>query len=215
MPGEEESNRMGTIVADAPADQATLPIEIDFMYIDLEVCDRCRGTDANLETALAHVSSVLEASGREPIVRRTLVSSEEQARALGFVSSPTLRVNGRDIAIEFRQSRCESCESCSCNGTVECRVWVWQGQEYTEAPQAMIVEAILQEAYGGLAPQAVPAAVDVPENLRRFFAGKAQVLRAQEAPAACCSASEQASCCAAEEKASCCGDDAASGCGCR
>jgi hypothetical protein len=207
---------MGTSVADAPVNVATRPIAIDFMYIDLEVCDRCRGTDANLEAALAEVSAVLKGAGREPIVRRTLVESEEQARALGFVSSPTLRVNGRDIALEFRQSRCESCESCSCNGTVECRVWVWQGQEYTEAPQAMIVDAILQEVYGGLAPQAVPAAqVEVPENLQRFFAGKAQVLSAQEAPAACCSASEQASCCEPEEKASCCGDTAAGGCGCR
>jgi hypothetical protein len=205
---------MGTIMADAPVKAAA--IEIDFMYIDLEVCDRCRGTDANLEAALTEVSSVLEAAGREPVVRRTLVESEEQARALGFVSSPTLRVNGRDIALELRQSRCESCESCSCNGTVECRVWVWQGHEYTEAPTPMIVDAILQEVYGQLAPQAGSAAqVEAPENLQRFFAGKAQVLSAQEAPAECCSASEQASCCAAEEKASCCGDTAAGGCGCR
>jgi hypothetical protein len=207
---------MGTIMADAPVNTAAQPISIDFMYIDLEVCERCRGTDANLEAALAEVSSVLGAAGREPVVRRTLVESEEQARALGFVSSPTLRVNGRDVALELRQSRCESCESCSCNGTVECRVWVWQGQEYTEAPTPMIVDAILQEVYGQLAPQAAPVAqVEVPENLQRFFAGKAQVLSAQEAPAACCSASEQASCCAAEEKASCCGDSAAGGCGCR
>jgi hypothetical protein len=207
---------MGTIVADAPVKAAARPIAIDFMYIDLEVCERCRGTDANLDAALAQVSAVLEAAGREPAVRRTLVESEGQARALGFVSSPTLRVNGRDVALELRQSRCESCESCSCNGTVECRVWVWQGQEYTEAPQAMIVDAILQEVYGELAPQAVAAAqVEVPENLQRFFAGKAQVLSAQGAPAACCSASEQASCCEPEEKASCCGDTAAGGCGCR
>ena len=208
---------MGTMVVDAPvALAAAQPVAIDFMYIDLEVCERCRGTDANLEAALAEVASVLEAAGREPAVRRTLVTSEAQARAIGFVSSPTLRVNGRDIALEFRESRCESCEACACNGTVECRVWVWQGQEHTEAPKAMIVDAILQEIYGGFAPQAVPVAeVDVPEHLQRFFAGKAQLLSAQEAPAACCSASEQASCCEAEEKASCCGNSAAGGCGCR
>lgn len=209
---------MGTMVDEAPVEPkaAAAPVKIDFMYIDLEVCERCRGTDANLDAALAEVSSVLEAAGREPVVRRTLVESEEQARALGFVSSPTLRVNGRDIALEFRRSRCESCESCSCNGTVECRVWVWQGQEHTEAPAAMIVEAILQEVYGGLLPQAVPAAeVDVPENLQRFFAGRAQVLSAREAPAACCSPTEHASCCEPEAKASCCGDAATDECGCR
>lgn len=208
---------MNGMVAEAPVQPpvAARPIEIDFMYIDLEVCDRCRGTDANLDAALAEVSSVLEAAGREPVVRRTLVASEKQARALGFVSSPTLRINGRDIALEFRESRCESCESCACNGTVECRVWVWQGQEYTEAPQAMIVDAILHEIYGRFAPEAVPAAeAEVPENLKRFFEGKTHLLGAQEA-SACCSASEQASCCAPEAKASCCGDAAAGECGCR
>ena len=209
---------MSTVMAAAPVETmgTTQRTEIDFMYIDLEVCDRCRGTDANLEAALAEVSSVLGAAGREPIVRRTLVESETQARALGFVSSPTLRVNGRDIALELRESRCESCEACACNGTVECRVWVWQGEEHTAAPQAMIVDAIVQDVYGGLGPQAVPAAeVDVPEHLQRFFAGKAQLLSAQEAPAACCSVGEQASCCEPEAKASCCGDAAAGGCGCR
>lgn len=207
---------MGTMAVEAPVESplATQPVTIDFMYIDLEVCDRCRGTDANLEAALTEVASVLAAAGREPVVRRTLVASEAQARALGFVSSPTLRVNGRDVALELRESRCESCEACACNGTVECRVWVWQGQEYTEAPKAMIVDAIMREVYGGLAPEAVPAAeVDVPEHLQRFFPGKAHLLSAREA--ACCSASEQASCCEPEAKASCCGDAAAGGCGCR
>ena len=209
---------MSTMTAEAPVElpMAAQPVTIDFLYIDLEVCDRCRGTDANLEAALAEVASVLEAAGREPVVRRTLVASGAQARALGFVSSPTLRVNGRDVALEPRESRCESCEACACNGTVDCRVWVWQGQEHTEAPRAMIVDAIMREVFGGLAPAAVPAAeVDVPDHLQRFFAGKAHVLSARHEPAACCSASEQASCCDPEEKASCCGDAAAGGCGCR
>ena len=68
---------MSTVIAAAPMETmgTTQRIEIDFMYIDLEVCDRCRGTDANLEAALAEVSSVLGGAGREPIVRRTLVES--------------------------------------------------------------------------------------------------------------------------------------------
>jgi hypothetical protein len=40
-------------------------VAIDFLYLDLEVCTRCRGTDSN-------------------------------------------RVNGRDSALELRESRCES-----------------------------------------------------------------------------------------------------------
>jgi hypothetical protein len=70
---------------------------IDFMYLDLETCTRCRGTDANLEAALVEVGRVLEATGAAVSVRKTLVATAEQARMLGFVSSPTIRVNGRDI----------------------------------------------------------------------------------------------------------------------
>jgi hypothetical protein len=39
--------------------------------------------------------SVLEAAGVEILVKRTLVDSEQKAMELGFVSSPTIRVNGR------------------------------------------------------------------------------------------------------------------------
>ena len=143
---------MDTAVRDgvvaAPA--ATHQVGIDFMYLDLETCTRCRGTDANLEAALAEVGRVLEAAGADVSVRKTLVASAEQARALGFVSSPTIRVNGTDLALELRESSCAECgEACACDGTIDCRVWVWQGQEHTEAPTPMIVDAILRGIYGG------------------------------------------------------------------
>ena len=38
-------------------------LRIDFLYLDLTTCDRCRSTDRNLETALDAVLDVLEASG--------------------------------------------------------------------------------------------------------------------------------------------------------
>jgi hypothetical protein len=99
---------------------------IDFLYLDLEVCTRCIDTNANLEAALSEVSQILLAADVEVSVTKTLVQSEEQARALGFFSSPTIRLNGKDISPEFRESRCESCESCACNGMVNCRGWVFQ-----------------------------------------------------------------------------------------
>jgi hypothetical protein len=61
-------------------------------------------------------------SGVTVSVTKTLVASEAQARALGFVSSPTIRINGVDIAGELVESACDSCsESCACNGGVDCR----------------------------------------------------------------------------------------------
>ena len=189
---------------------------IDFLYLDLEVCKRCRGTDANLETALAAVRGVLEAAGAEVRVTKTLVDSEQKARALGFLSSPTLRVNGRDIALEFRESRCES-EACACTAgggdPIDCRLWVYQGKEYTEAPVPMIVDAILSGVYVAAVADPPAAPADVPENLLRLFRS-----RERSTESACCDARKQESCCEPSEKASCCGapkEADARACGCQ
>ncbi len=170
-------------------------LEIDFLYLDLSTCSRCIGTNANIEAALDDVGRLLHSLGVAVRVRKTLVGTEEQARQLRFVSSPTIRINGRDIAPELRESRCESCEACACNGTVNCRVWVFQGQAYLEAPRAMLIDAILRAVYGGRrapAPEEPPFA-DVPENLKRFFAGKAGQAALKES--VCCSTSARTTCC--------------------
>ena len=165
-------------------------VKIDFMFVDLQACTRCRGTSANLATALDTVRSMLGAAGVEILVKRTLVDSEQKAMELGFVSSPTIRVNGRDIALQLRESNCASCgEACGCEGKIDCRVWVYQGQEYTVAPVPMIVDAILSAVYGGHAAKPSTAPKEskaVPENLKRFFAGKAAKQQLD-----CCGSSEQ------------------------
>ncbi len=191
-------------------------VEIDFMYIDLEVCTRCMGTDDNLDKALQTVRSVLEAAGAEVTVRKTLIDSESKALELEFVSSPTIRVNGQDVALELRESVCESCgEASGGDQPVDCRVWVYQGKEYTVAPVPMIVDAILAATYGAQAGQPVPrTAESVPENLKRFFAAKAS-----NATSSCCSTQAQTSCCEPAQKSTCCSPAAEvaqpSGCGCR
>jgi hypothetical protein len=205
---------VGAIMMDdlVASPESTQELVIDFLYLDLETCTRCRGSDANLETALADVGRVLAAAGVTVSVRKTLVASAEQARNLGFVSSPTIRVNGKDIALELRESSCAECgEACGCEGGIDCRVWVWQGQEHTQTPPAMIVDAILREVYSGAERGAAPIPVPaVPENLARFFAGKEQL-----AATSCCSPSAQAACCEPSEKASCCGEASSGSCGCQ
>ena len=193
---------------------STHEVVIDFLYLDLETCTRCRGTDANLEAALAEVGRILDAAGVDVSVGKTLVASAEQARTLGFVSSPTIRVNGQDIALELRESSCGECgEAGACEGSIDCRVWVWQGQEHTQAPPAMIVDAILREVYSDAVRAAAPVPVGaVPENLERFFAGTTHLV-AEEA--SCCPPAEQAACCEPSEKASCCGQEASGSCGCQ
>ena len=190
-------------------------IRIDFLCLDLTTCRRCLDTDKNLERALQTVTEVLTATGIEVKVNKILIESADQARALGFVSSPTIRVNGRDIALEMKENRCESCESCVCGETVACRVWIYGGMEYTEAPVGMIVEAILREVYGGpqrFSVESMPPG-DLPENLNRFFVGKAR--KEAAAGSACCPPDKEASCCEPSEKTACCGTSDDVSCGCR
>jgi Domain of unknown function (DUF2703) len=192
-------------------------IEIEFLYLDLDVCTRCKRTDANLETALRTVQEVLQASGTGVSTRKMLIDSEETARKLKFVSSPTIRINGRDIALEFREGRCDSCaEACARDGGVDCRVWLYDGKEYTEAPVPLIVNALLSEIYDSRrADRPVsPGSFELPENLRHFFEAKA----AKKAAESCCSAEEKTSCCEPFEESSCCGSGeqgAAATCGCQ
>ncbi len=75
-------------------------IEIDFLYLDLSVCTRCQGTDNSLDEAIAEVSQILKATDVDVVVNKINVTTEEQAEALQFESSPTIRVNGRDIQLE-------------------------------------------------------------------------------------------------------------------
>jgi hypothetical protein len=150
-------------------------VEIDFLYLDLEVCSPCRDTESNIENALNEVAGILKTTGVEVIVRKTHVESLEQAIELGFLTSPTVRINGKDLQLEFKENHCATCSRVSCTDT-DCRVWLHEGQEYSAPPKPMIIEAVLQEVYGG--SRSEPAKIVRPENalenLARFFASKRQ-----------------------------------------
>jgi hypothetical protein len=194
-------------------------LRIDFLFLDLETCTRCRGTDRNLESALESARELLTATGTEVEVNKVRVDSAELARELRFESSPTIRVNHRDVALELRESSCGS-EACTdgCGESIACRVWVHAGEEYTEPPVAMIIDAILREVYGGaiVAPAPYAELYELPENLERFFAGTvlAETVQAP-AQAECCSPAAQGSCCDPEDKAECCSTATGGSCGCR
>jgi hypothetical protein len=200
-----------------------MPTHIELMYLDLETCIRCRDTDHNLEAALEAASESLAHIGAEVAVNKIHITSAEQARELRFVSSPTLRVNGRDVALELRESSCAS-EACAdgCGESIDCRVWVHEGREYTKPPVPMIVDAILREARRSPTETQDTGAFpfELPENLKRFFAAKDAVVttahEATEHPATseCCSPTEQRDCCDTGDKAECCGAGGET-CGCR
>jgi len=96
-------------------------IKIDFLFLDLSVCTRCQGAENSLDEALKEVSKVLESTGTDVQVNKINVNTEELAVAHKFLSSPTIRVNGHDIQMEFKESLCESCGDL-CGDEVDCRV---------------------------------------------------------------------------------------------
>jgi hypothetical protein len=196
----------------AAMDATVMPgrtVRIELLALDLKTCGRCTGTDRNLEEAIETVAGVFREAGASVEVVRHVVTSARQAERLRFVSSPTIRVDGRDIALELRESNCGDCgDICGCEGGVDCRVWVWQGREYTEAPKAMIVDALLR-AYSGGPPAEEAAAYELPENLRAYFAA---LSAKAEAASDCC---DRTACCEVSEKAACCGEAASGACGCR
>ncbi|GLI19920.1 hypothetical protein TSYNTROOL_16350 [Tepidanaerobacter syntrophicus] len=147
-------------------------IIIDFLYLDLNICNRCQGTGEGLEEAIADVAKVLESAGIEIVVNKIHINSKEKAIQYRFVTSPTIRVNGRDIQMDFKESLCEPCGDL-CGNEVDCRVWVYKGKEYNVPPKAMIIDAILREVYGNTEKmpdsEANKEPYQLPENLRRFF----------------------------------------------
>jgi hypothetical protein len=192
-------------------------INIDFLFLDLKTCTRCVGTNRNLEEALQAVEQVLQFTGAVVSLNKILIDSAESAAAHRFITSPTIRMDGRDIALETRESKCDSCtDLCGCAEGTNCRVWLYRGEEYTEAPVAMLVEAILQEAFrvpqSGRPVESTDG--EVPKNLQRFFAG-ASARPAQDV-SSCCSPAQQQTCCAPAEKAACCGESPVQqSCGCQ
>lgn len=141
---------------------------IDFLYLDVTVCDRCQGADNSLDEAISEVYKVLEATGIDVKVNKINVLSEELAIKYKFLTSPTIRINGKDIQMDYKESLCESCGDL-CGDEVDCRVWLYQGKEYTKPPKAMIIEAILKEVYGGNTKEQEQKVYQVPENLKRFY----------------------------------------------
>lgn len=143
-------------------------IVIDFLYLDVTVCERCKGTDSSLDEALMEVSKVLEATGIEVVVNKINVINEDLAIQHKFVSSPTIRINGHDIQLDVKENLCESCGDL-CGDEVDCRVWVYQGNEYSVPPKAMIIEAILKEVYGGISVKLEESEFTLPDNLKKFY----------------------------------------------
>jgi Domain of unknown function (DUF2703) len=161
------------------------------LALDLSTCSRCTGSLSNIEQAIAILQPVIAIVGTVIQFHKILVKSEAQAQQLQFISSPTIRVNGREIISETTESCCSDCSeiSGSSEGTL-CRTWFYQGEKHTEAPVGMIVDAILSEIYRNQPPVTVTSNYEITENLKQFFHDKAETAKScgktQATPTGCC-----------------------------
>jgi hypothetical protein len=186
-------------------------IDIELLAIDLNTCTRCTGTLDNIEKAIDTVRPVLEIMNVPVKVHKRVIQSEAEALEHQFAISPTVRINGQDIAFEAIESKCDACtDLCGCEQGTDCRIWPYQGTEHTEAPVGLVVESILALIFGNrsISEMDSPKYQGVPENLQRFFAGMSNT-------EGCCSAEKQQSCCEQTEKATCCEEAEPASCGCQ
>ena len=144
-------------------------VTIDFLYLDLQTCDRCQGTDAALDDAINDVGGVLKASGFDVIVNKVRVDTKDKAIAYELVSSPTIRVNGRDIDTDIKETQCDCCGDI-CGSDVDCRVWTYHEEEYTVPPKGLITSRILGAVFGEQPPDRQKP-YKMPDNLVTFFDG--------------------------------------------
>ncbi len=196
----------------SPKPPTARTIKIDLLALDLSSCGRCTRTEANLDAAIRDVGDRLRQEGARVEVRKHVIRTAEDAVLHRFASSPTIRIDGTDIALESRESDCSDCgELCGCNGGVACRVWVWQGREFTDAPREMIVDALLRaQREPGPATSADRTPFTLPANLAGYFASL-EARAAAKSP--CCQGSD---CCAPKERKACCDTVNSTGpCACR
>jgi hypothetical protein len=153
-------------------------LNVDLLVIDLNVCERCVPTGDQLRSAVNLLAPIAEALEIDLRHHEVVVQTPAEAKEHALLTSPTIRLNGRDIAQDIRESVCESCGDLTENNTsVDCREWHYRGKVYFAAPTPMLVEAIIGAMLNidGL-PPVVPAPLgELPENLQRYFENKKQV----------------------------------------
>ncbi len=146
-------------------------VTVDYLYLDLQTCERCIGTDRVLDEVMAVLTPALRLAGFTVETRQTEMATAEIAAEHRFLSSPTIRVNGRDICGPVAENSCGCCGDIS--GTaVDCRVFAYQGQAYDIPPAEMLAEAILRAVFVPAENGCDCGGYTLPENLKSFFKGK-------------------------------------------
>lgn len=146
-------------------------IVVHYLYLDLQTCDRCIGTDSVLDEVMTTLTPALKLAGFDVEYSKIEMKTADIAKQYKFLSSPTIRVNGRDICKSVAENSCGCCSEIS--GTdVDCRVFEYNKKTYEVPPKKMLAEAILRTVFGQSEPDCSCGSFELPENLKTFYAGK-------------------------------------------
>ena len=176
-------------------------VNIEFLFLDLNVCTRCQSTEGSLDDALESTAELLKNIGYEVKVNKIHIETETQAKQEHFESSPTIRVNGLDIQMEVKESHCSTCSSLTDGASIDCRLWLYKGKEYSTPPKEMIIDAEMNSIYGD---KRVNDTVNVkgkgdfvlPDNLVEYFSKKDKLCAAvNKSPAQDDRGCEESNCC--------------------
>jgi len=160
-------------------------ITIQYLYLDLDQCTRCQQTEENLNVAVGE----LENKFSEYLFSVELIHIDkiEKAQEYRFESSPTIRINGKDMPIKLVETKCIPCGEIA-GSDVDCRVWEYKGEQYDSAPIKMIVDHVsgFIESNNNISTDNDKTFV-LPSNIKEFFESKS---KKQCCPSAKCGCSK-------------------------
>ncbi len=164
----------------------TQEVQIDYLFLDNETCQRCRETENVLDDVVDEMKGFLVSVGIELLIHKARIISLEEAATFQFERSPTILVNGVDIGFEQRESNCKDCgDLCRCSSDFTCRSWVQDGEVYEVPPKELLMKRILSGIFSGL--QKAEKQYSIPEQLEIFFAGEKETNEKQCCDSTCCS----------------------------
>ena len=105
----------------------TKVLNVEYLYLDLQRCDRCQSSVQRLEKALELLRPVLRELGYSYKLNKIHMSSKNLALKYRFQSSPTIRIDNIDLFETITENSCGCCSEISGHAT-DCRTFEEDGQ---------------------------------------------------------------------------------------
>ncbi|MFO8051603.1 MAG: DUF2703 domain-containing protein [Thermoplasmatota archaeon] len=121
---------------------------VDFLYLDLSCCERCRSTDETLDEVMKELRPELSLVDHLS-VNKIRIGNKDDEKQYGLKRSPTIRLNGEDLEeivsgkLEISDNYCSSCSDVVGEDT-NCRTFEYDGGSSENIPKEMLREGLLK-----------------------------------------------------------------------